>query len=289
MEKSEFPALYQAADSATGTAQWRFLTIIKIEYLLLVAAAVLAMNLSSSIVYLGLNALVFAALLGFLLFRAKKGNDRNWYNGRAIAESVKTLTWRYMMRADPFSNADDRISDSEFSKLLLQILKSNTEFGREIAAHVNSGPEISPFMRSIRALPLSERKKFYAVNRIDEQKTWYADKARSNSRSFYQFIGFLSFIYLVAACCTLARIKYPDFPYYPTEPLIALAGTLLAWMQIKKFNELGAAYALTAHEIGLIKISGDHSNDEATFSEHVNDAEFAFSREHTQWVARQAG
>ncbi|HVS90460.1 MAG TPA: DUF4231 domain-containing protein, partial [Mucilaginibacter sp.] len=34
--------------------------------------------------------------------------ERNWYLGRAIAESIKTLTWRYMMRAAPFQFQDEK-------------------------------------------------------------------------------------------------------------------------------------------------------------------------------------
>src|SRR5690606_15189811 len=33
--------------------------------------------------------------------------DRIWYNARAVAESVKTLTWRYMMRAEPFQATEE--------------------------------------------------------------------------------------------------------------------------------------------------------------------------------------
>ena len=58
-------------------------------------------------------------------------------------------------------------------------------------------------------------------------------------------------------------------------------------MQAKRFSELAASYALAAHEISLI---ADQALTPATaydFSVFVGDAENAFSREHTQWVARK--
>ncbi|RWI72075.1 MAG: SLATT domain-containing protein [Mesorhizobium sp.] len=76
-------------------------------------------------------------------------------------------------------------------------------------------------------------------------------------------------------------------PGWPTEPLIVIAASLIGWTQIKKFNELASAYTLTAHEIGLTADLITDANSDEAFSAAVNEAELAFSREHTQWVARQ--
>jgi hypothetical protein len=59
-------------------------------------------------------------------------------------------------------------------------------------------------------------------------------------------------------------------------------------MEVKKFNELGAAYTVTAHEIGFIEPKLDAVHSEKDFSDFINDAELAFSREHTLWIARQS-
>jgi len=45
--------------------------------------------------------------------------------------------------------------------------------------------------------------------------------------------------------------------------------------------------SLTAHEIGLLQTRLGTIDSEEKFSAFVNEAERAFSREHTQWVARQ--
>jgi hypothetical protein len=289
MENSEYPALFVSADGASNTAQRRFLTITKVEYSLLVVAAVLTMNLSTEPAYLIANAMVFGILVLFLLFRSVKALDQNWYSARAIAESVKTLTWRYMMKSAPFGGSDHD-ADKEFQTLLRSILSANTRAAEVLSlGQQTHGEEVTTFMRRIRSLPLEERAKFYSFNRVDEQHKWYLRKTDDNTKAFKGFIGLLIGIYSVAGISTLAKIVYPTFAYYPTEPLIALAGTILGWIQIKKFNELGAAYALTAREISLIKIGQSYTTSEAKFSEYVTDAEMAFSREHTQWIARQAG
>jgi hypothetical protein len=61
----------------------------------------------------------------------------------------------------------------------------------------------------------------------------------------------------------------------------------LSWMQAKRFSELAASYALAAHEISLIKEQSLLPDTDEKFSLFVGDAENAFSREHTQWVARK--
>ena len=85
--------------------------------------------------------------------------------------------------------------------------------------------------------------------------------------------------------CCFARSR--NVSIWPTDILVALAASVLSWMQAKRFSELAASYALAAHEIGLIREQAMLPGTDAEFSLFVGDAENAFSREHTQWVARQ--
>ena len=80
---------------------------------------------------------------------------------------------------------------------------------------------------------------------------------------------------------------YVDQPFWPTDVFVAMAASVLSWMQAKRFSELAASYALAAHEIGLIKEQSLLPDTPEKFSLFVGDAENAFSREHTQWVARK--
>jgi len=84
----------------------------------------------------------------------------------------------------------------------------------------------------------------------------------------------------------LLHVKFVETTF-PVEPVIVLASAVLGWMQIKKFNELASAYALTAHEIGLAETVIADAKTEQDFSKAVNEVELVFSREHTQWIARQ--
>lgn len=290
MTETDYPALYLAANASSKSGQQRFLAMLICEYCLLVLAAVLSMNLSNSVTYNVAGAAVFFILLTLLLVRSLMSLDRDWYNGRAIAESIKTLAWKFMMQAPPFSIGQGAASaEVVFVKLLHQILNSNKELGKIFRGQIEAGDQITEKMKTIRAESLENRKAFYGEKRIDDQLGWYAKKAKWNGRRFVLFIALLCIVYTIAGISALIKIRYPDFAFYPTEPLIAVAGGIIGWIQIKRFNELSAAYTLTAHEISLTKATSGSADTEEKFAEHVNDAELAFSREHTQWIARQAG
>ncbi|MBD3699151.1 SLATT domain-containing protein [Enterobacter hormaechei] len=68
--------------------------------------------------------------------------------------------------------------------------------------------------------------------------------------------------------------------------LTTIASSLVGWIQ-KRYSELSASYILTAHEIGVIKEQASYVSSESDFSSFIRDAETAFSREHTQWIARR--
>ncbi|AMO94539.1 putative anthranilate synthase component I [Collimonas fungivorans] len=127
----------------------------------------------------------------------------------------------------------------------------------------------------------------YATGRIKNQLTWYAKKAAFNRRTSNGFFWVLIATNGAAILCAILRIKLVEIPFWPTDVFVAAAASLLSWMQAKRFSELAASYALAAHEISLIREQASLPNSDTEFSLFVGDAENAFSREHTQWVARK--
>src|SRR4051794_17723543 len=105
MQKEDYPALFLAADEASNNYQSFFLRLIRGEYFTLFSAAVLSMSFLNGVGYYIVYASVFFIGLVILLTRALGKPEQSWYGCRALAESVKTLTWRYMMRATPFEGA----------------------------------------------------------------------------------------------------------------------------------------------------------------------------------------
>lgn len=289
VNSENFPALFRSADAASNAKQRLYLNLVILEYAALFIAAVLFMDIFEGATFHLFYAFVFLIALAALLARALMKPEQHWYRCRALAESVKTLTWRYMMRAQPFAEtADLAVARAEFRNHLQLLFDENRSTAEMINSDWSDASQITPEMDRIRGLSLNGRKDFYVSDRVREQRSWYSRKAGNNRRSARRWVSIGVGAYLVAIALVLARIEFVFWRIWPIEPVIVFASSLVGWMQIKKFNELGAAYTVAAHEIGLISPRIDDVASEAEFSECVNDAELAFSREHTLWIARHS-
>ncbi|WP_237479232.1 DUF4231 domain-containing protein [Lichenibacterium dinghuense] len=284
----EFPALYDTASDLSAESQSYYLNLIRGEYVLLLVSAFLSMDFSDKPIYFAFYAFIFVLSLGISIVRNWRKPEQDWYKGRALAESIKTSCWRYCMRAEPFGDADKlSIRRSEFRNHLLAILEANRHIGERLPPDTAANDQITVSMEETRALDLSSRKAFYEEHRIRNQRTWYARKASRNKRASRIWVFASVIAYLFAIGLTIGRIVYPEFKLWPIEPVIVIASSIIGWTQVKKFNELASSYTLTAHEIGIIQGRVKEISTEPEFSTFINEAEQAFSREHTQWVARQ--
>jgi hypothetical protein len=94
LNSENYPAVFRSADEGANRNQRLYLWLIRIEYGLLFVAAVLSMELFAGATFYLIYACVFLATLIVLLSRALIKPEQDWYRCRALAESVKTLTWR---------------------------------------------------------------------------------------------------------------------------------------------------------------------------------------------------
>ncbi len=289
MKAEDYPALFRSADEGSNRNQRLYLRLIRIEYGLLFVAAVFSMKLFAGATFYLIYACVFLVTLAVLLCRALLKPEQDWYRCRALAESVKTLTWRYMMGAKPFSAAIGlQEAHEEFRRHLERTFKQNRSSAEKMVTEWSDADQITEEMDRVRGLSLADKKKIYASGRVKEQRTWYTNIASANKKAAQWWLGLGIASYAIAALLTLSRIEFPNFHPWPIEPVIVLASSVIGWTHIKKFNELKAAYTVAAHEIGLIKPRLEDITNNTEFSACVNDAELAFSREHTMWIARQS-
>lgn len=287
-KRPDYPELYDSANKASLISQNEYTTIMKIYLILTVLSAVLTMYIKESKIAGIIAAVFFLIILGLTIYQGIKRFDRIWYNGRAVAESVKTRTWRFVMRAEPYNDTDKiEFVKSEFCDDLKDILTQNKSLGSYLLQEsVSSKGNITNSMLSIRKLPLVDRLNYYLSNRINEQRLWYITKANINKRQekkwFYGIVA-TNFSVLILL---LLEIGY-EWYFLPTSAIIVAGSSFLTWTQIKKYQDLATSYALTAHEIGIIKDESFKVIDEKSLSNFVKDSENAFSREHTQWIARK--
>lgn len=285
MKHTDYPALFKAASDLSASAQKSFFLAFKWHMGLLIAAAIISMvNLTDAFVAIG-QAMTLLCALGCAIYLYSAKPDRHWYSGRALAESVKTSTWRFVTRSEPFANPDEQ-DRSNFVQRLRQLLELNKDVAGRLSTHLNEA-QITDEMERVRSLSTADRQSYYCEFRIVEQLSWYAQKAAFNRRMATGFYVALFVAIFVAIVFSLAKIRFPSANYWPTDTLVTLAASLLSWIQAKRFQELAVSYSLTAHEISFIRQQTGVSMNEAQLSAFVGDSENAFSREHTQWMARR--
>jgi len=285
---SDYPGLYQTADKASVESQNNYMLGIGLYLSLLIAASVCSLFLGDSTSLAIIAALIFVATLFISILLLIKRYDKAWYNGRAVAESVKTITWRYMMHAEPYQNPNDSEARVVFVNDLRQILEQNREFDQIFTGDTATTEAISKKMIEIRALELADRQKVYINDRIDDQRAWYYRKARFNKKKGFLWFVLMCVVQAGALILVLVRIAKPTWNIYlPIDLCIVCACVALTWTQTKRFQDLSTAYSLATHEISLIREACNAAPNEKELSNFINDAENAFSREHTQWQARR--
>lgn len=285
MEYDALPSLYRSADKLSLDAQNAFFRTLRWHLVFLVTAAALSvLNIPH---WLGALTQVIALVgaLGTSLYLMIMRPERTWYGARAVAESVKTLTWRFVSRAEPFNDTDEE-ARTRFAAKLREVTSQNEEVASRLTIE-GVARNITPEMLEIRSLSLNERSTRYTVARIEDQLAWYSVKARRAERDAKRFFGAVVTLNILALLFAILRIRFPETPYWPTDVFVTLSASVLSWIQARRFSELSASYNLAAHEIALIRDGATAPSNEDSFSRFVSDTENAFSREHTQWVARK--
>jgi len=278
------PALYQASSKISNESQKKYYLGVSSILGLLIGASIFLL-FSGDHKFFAITSVVllaFSPLLSFLL--AIKRYDKIWYGARAVTDSIKTMSWRYMMRAQPY---DLETASTLFISDLHQILIDNNEFTQHLPSAFADSEQITEFMDTTRSSDLSTRMNIYLKNRINEQRFWYSTKGNYNKKLATRWFVLMVVFQILAVTSASFKIAYPDWIYLPTGIITTIAASALAWLQARRFQDLGTSYVLTAYEIGLVQSAQSNVESEEEFSDFVGDAENAFSREHTQWRARR--
>jgi hypothetical protein len=286
------PALFRAADQASLASQRLYLRLLRANLGVIVAAAVVGAWAPASAELLAtLNLVVAGALLFGLIFTLvllQVKPDRQWYGARAIAESVKTIAWRYVAGADPYAKAlPDPQADDLFLRQLASVLHERT-MGVGLGRPGEPAEQITPGMRAVRSQDVESRKATYLRDRIRAARTWYDEKARSNARASTGWLLAVGAAQFLAAVAAIVMVRWPRLQFDVASALGPLAAACMAWLQARRCQELASAYGLAAQELGLIEARAGHVSTEQDLAGFVAEAEGAISREHTMWVARRA-
>ncbi len=289
LSDDDLPPLYQAANQSSQEAQSRFLWATRFRLFGVTGAALFGLftwkYCSSPVDWSGVLAascFVIALVVEGFLYRVKP--ERTWYEGRAAAESVKTLSWRYGVGGEPFNVGTDE--ETHVADLFLARLTSLFDVIKDLdlAAPTSSEGQITPGMRKVRALPLAERKDIYERGRVGDQQKWYQAKANWNKRHANGWTWAMLGVEVAGVIFGILKATGVIEGDLLTFSGVILA-TTTAWTQTKQYRTLATAYTVTALELASVRSKIANQYNEAEWAKFVNDAEEAFSREHTLWKA----
>ncbi len=296
LEYSDYPALFRAADEASLAAQRNYLRLTLGTLILLVTGAALAAvssefaSVASAMSALAMtSAIVLAVSLLLTLYLKTSKLEQVWYGGRAVAESVKSMMWRYIVGADPYSVdlVPAAEADKKFLSELGSIVKERKQLAFGFGGEFAEEPQISERMRAVRSTNLDERKSMYVSERISGQRRWYGHQAKLNRSAENKYFALIAFSQLCALVAAMALVEWPGSKIKLTGLFTSVAAAFIAWLQIKQHKELSQSYSVAELELSFIQEEARFVKNDRELSNFVADAENAISREHTLWIARR--
>jgi hypothetical protein len=286
----DYPALYRAADQASIAAQRQFVLLTTIELALMIVAAIVGSFTLTDTVFKTALAIASAVLLTAgicvtIISRITKP-ERMWYDGRAIAESVKTLAWQYMTGSGQYQIAEGSKADEIFISGLHSLLLERKTFASRLGSQYNRDQQITEKMRKARNLSAYERKRLYLTERIDDQRKWYSKKTETNQKSATRLFSLTIASQFIAIIFAFTLGIWQESMIQLTGVFTTLATAFMAWTQMKRNEELAQSYGLATQELIFIYEQSSQVNTEEEFSNYVVNSENAISREHKMWLAR---
>lgn len=291
--ETELPSAFTAADDKSRWGQTTHLRLTKIELSLVVLGA-----FAGLVDYVGKSDINMPQLFGAVLFvaalllrahRSSEQYEKQWFEGRAAAESVKSLAWRYAVGGKPVGrDLQAGAADEVFLGLLREIVTGRP---RVIVKHRElPSAQITAWMRDLRELSLAQRAETYRTGRIEDQREWYAKGAISNAQRhrrwnfavlILEFAGFA--VGLSQAVGLLGSFRVGGLGVAG-----AVVAAVISWSHAKQFGTLASAYAQAELELSSILdvyFTGSNEDEWASF---VESAETAISREHRMWQSARS-
>lgn len=289
MTDEDYPGVFQRADGASVKAQKTRLRLERGRLGLLVAGSLFPVAyalVDESETYMldGLVVLVLFLIVVLAPVGKWRRDDETWFDCRAIAESTKAATWRYMMRMSPYQGDG---ADSAFAANLKDMRQAGPSQALALAGELRREPSaITAFMRGTRSRPFEERKAFYMDARLRDQKDWYARRAKQNSDwNGYNFWAFMV-LQVVAFGTAVAKMAF-DWDVSVVPLFMTAAAALIAWGETRRYRELGKSYAMASQELEEQEAIAYGKGEEEGFLDFIDTVEAAISREHTMWCVKR--
>lgn len=280
MDRLSLPALFESSDRTSLDGQRLYFRLTTGSLGLLVLAAVMSALDYHVAAIVAACAFLIAIIVRIALVALKP--DRSWYEGRAAAESSKSLAWRYAVKGAPFSGSER--DDALFAQRIRDTL---TDLSQISLAPTTAPSQITESMRQMRSLDLAERRVAYSQGRIADQRDWYSRRARFHQqRGCILFFATLVVEAVGGLAAILRAVSVVDVDLFGMAAAITAA--VVAWEQASQDTTIARAYVVAAQELASIADLIPAQTSEQQWTQFVDEAEEAISREHRLWRASRA-
>lgn len=292
---ASYPTLFTITDKASQDAQKLFLRLVAADLFFLIVGAILSAialcgeSLSQwrRAIAIGMGVTFGISFCLTVVLRTKK-YEKVWYGGRALAEAVRSMAWRYMTGTEPYtSDLTPAQADGKFAEAIAALITSRRE-ATLVVGELGGSREITDDMRRARQMNIAARRQFYVKDRLEDQVRWYGQRARLYQKredSWFMLIMLVQFLAFVSA---IIYVQWYDMPLNIISIFATLATTLFSWLQLKQYQELAQSYSLTAHQLdALLAGKAPYISTDAELSAFVVQVESIMGREHELWEVKR--
>jgi hypothetical protein len=291
----ELPSRRLPYSKSSAIAQTGHVRLVLAEVALTVAIAAIALSIavvpSTSAAPLGFTAVLVLFVLSVVvrLYAGSAQLDRRWYTYRAVAESMKTLSWQYAAGAGEFP-LEDAAAEGGLRNRLNQIASYSRFPPYPDTVSEGVSASIPRSLTELRAKPWTQRRDIYLVERVDDQIKWYRSKGQKNaarSTIFSRTVIGLQVIGVILAIILLSKNSPQTLGVGVVAFLAVLISSSIAWTQVRQYSELVEPYLNALNELTQLRAEIAATSTEPQFLEAITQAELAISREHTSWLAKR--
>ena len=172
MVDADLPGFFHDAEKVAERGQRQTLSLGRLRLLSAIIAA-LGGALSWKAGKIDLWAIVsMAGFLAALYAEVRLWNlkpEEDWKAGRAVAEAVKSLAWRFAVAGNPFPHEIEK-ARRELGAQTAEVVR---KYGQTLALD-SANPSATPALTELRDQPFEKRRRAYIEYRVREQKIWYA-------------------------------------------------------------------------------------------------------------------
>jgi hypothetical protein len=292
MQLNDYPALFREYDKLAIESQQKHTLLVRVKVLFIVLAGIvpsIAWYQNDTLRLLGSILLAIFLILSISITAIIKEtkNDEVWFESRAVAEKIKTESWLFMVRAEPYTNL---LSEDQAEKKLMQklreILHNSHLIGSKLSLTIEEPFQITDRMRKIRVLDQQELLDFYSKYRLADQALWYANKAKFNRQKESSWFVLTWILEIAAVVLAIAMFMVSETYVNPVEIITTVSVGVLSWTNSKSYKEAAQSYGLIAEELFLIKEDFATVKKIEDANRMIGEVEELINQEHRIWLGR---